>query len=278
LAPYLRGTGPTKFQRDETPRVGAGVALAQDAIDLVDGLRIGRFAVVGHDWGARVAYTLAALFPEGITTVSVLALAYQLRGLFRIPSFDQARRFWYQWFLCVDGGLAKVHDDPVGFARIQWTTWGPTGWLDETEFSKTAESFSNPDWVNISVNAYRSRWLKGEAWDSRYDSLQRKLQEVEVLSTPTLIIQGESDFCDPPSESEALETYFTGSYQRVLLEGIGHFPHREARCSCHKHTPAPGHGKDGPSGNHRVRLSFRFDLRGASRVCHTGQNSNQTFQ
>jgi len=128
----------------------------------------------------------------------------------------------------MDGGLAKVHDDPVGFARIQWGTWSPTGWLDETEFSKTAESFSNPDWVNITANAYRSRWLKGEAWDSRYDSLQRKLQEVGVLSTPTLMIQGESDFCDAPSESEGLETYFAGGYQRVLLEGIGHFPHRES--------------------------------------------------
>jgi len=49
-----------------------------------------------------------------------------------------------------------------------------------------------------------------------------------VLSTPTLMIQGESDFCDAQSESEGLEAYFTGSYQRVLLDGIGHFPHREA--------------------------------------------------
>jgi pimeloyl-ACP methyl ester carboxylesterase len=228
VAPYLRGTGPTKFLRDETPRVGAGVALAQDAIDLVDGLGIDRFAVVGHDWGARTAYALAALFADRITSVSALALAYQPRGLFKIPSFGQARRFWYQWFLCVDGGLAKVHEDPVGFARIQWETWSPTGWIDETEFSKTAESFSNPDWVKITANAYRSRWLNGEAWDSRYDSLQRKLQEVGVISTPTLMIQGESDFCDAPSESEGLEAYFTGRYQRVLLDGVGHFPHREA--------------------------------------------------
>jgi pimeloyl-ACP methyl ester carboxylesterase len=76
VAPYLRGTGPTKFLRHETPRVGAGVALAQDAIDLADGLRIDRFAVVGHDWGARAAYTLAALFPQRIKTVVALALAY----------------------------------------------------------------------------------------------------------------------------------------------------------------------------------------------------------
>lgn len=228
VAPYLRGTGPTKFLHDETPRVGAGVALAQDAIDLVDSLGIDRFAVVGHDWGARVAFTLAALFPERITTVSALALAYQPRALFKIPSFEQSRRFWYQWFLCVDGGLKKVHDDRIGFARIQWETWSPKGWMDETEFRQTAESFSNPDWVNITANAYRSRWLKGEAWDSRYDSLQRKLQELEALSTPTLMIQGGSDFCDPPSESEGLEAYFTSSYRRVLLDGIGHFPHREA--------------------------------------------------
>src|SRR5438093_5668997 len=98
VAPYLRGSGPTKFLRYETPRVGAGVALAQDAIDLVDRLGFNRFAVVGHDWGARTAYTLAALFPQRITTLSALALAYQPRGLFKIPPFDQARRFWSQWF------------------------------------------------------------------------------------------------------------------------------------------------------------------------------------
>ena len=251
VAPYLRGTGPTKFLNDETPRVGAGVALAQDAIDLVDGLGIDRFAVVGHDWGARAAYTLAALFPERVTSVTALALAYQPRGLFKIPSFDQARRFWYQWFLCVEGGLAKVREDPVGFARTQWATWSPTGWVDETEFCKTAESFSNSDWVNITANAYRSRWLKGEAWDSGYDSLQRKLQGVQALSIPTLMIQGGSDFCDAPSESEGLEPYFTGRYERLLLEDIGHFPHREApdavarailRHLGHKEDGLPSHG------------------------------------
>jgi pimeloyl-ACP methyl ester carboxylesterase len=39
---------------------------------------------------------------------------------------------------------------------------------------------------------------------------------------------GTSDFCDAPSESEGLEAHFTGGYQRFLLDGVGHFPHREA--------------------------------------------------
>jgi pimeloyl-ACP methyl ester carboxylesterase len=228
IAPYLRGTGPTKFLHPHTPRVGAGVALVQDAIDLVDALGITRFAVVGHDWGARAAYSLAALFPERVTTVSALALAFQPHAIFKIPSFEQSRRFWYQWFLCVDGGLAKVDADPEGFARLQWETWSPSGWMDEGEFAKTAESFGNPDWVKITANAYRARWRLGEAWDARYDLLRQKLQKIGTISTPTLMIQGTSDFCDPPSESEGLEAHFTGRYERVLLEGVGHFPHREA--------------------------------------------------
>jgi pimeloyl-ACP methyl ester carboxylesterase len=228
VLPYLRGSGPTQFLSNETPRVGTGVALAQDAMELADALGLDRFAVVGHDWGARAAYTLAALYPARISTVSALALAYQPKGRFAIPSFEQSRRFWYQWFLCVEGGAEKVRADPSGFARIQWETWSPAGWFDEAEFAKTAESFSNPDWPSITLNAYRSRWLQSEERDSQYEDVQRRLEEVEVLSIPTLMIQGAADYCDAPSESEGQERYFVGGYRRVLLDGVGHFPHREA--------------------------------------------------
>jgi pimeloyl-ACP methyl ester carboxylesterase len=226
--PYLRGTGPTSFLRADTPRDGSGIALAQDVIDLADALDLDHFAVVGHDWGARVAYTLAALHPDRISSVSALALSFQPQGAFHIPSYEQSRRFWYQWFLCIDGGLEKVTADPVGFARIQWETWSPKEWFTEAEFEETAKSFSNPDWVAITANAYRSRWLKGEIQDARYDSLRRELQQIQTLSTPTLMIQGASDFCDVPEESEDLEAHFAGHYQRALLDGVGHFPHREA--------------------------------------------------
>jgi pimeloyl-ACP methyl ester carboxylesterase len=228
VTPYLRGSGATRFLSAETPRVGSGVALAQDAVDLANALGLERFAVVGHDWGARAAYTMAALFPERVTAVVALALAYQPRGVFTVPSFEQSRRFWYQWFMCTDGGAEKVRTDPVGFAHIQWETWSPVGWFDEAEFAKTAESFLNPDWASITLNAYRSRWLTGEARDARYDAGQRRLSEVETLSTPTLMIQGAGDLCDAPSESEGLERYFEKGYRRLLLGGVGHFPHREA--------------------------------------------------
>jgi len=114
------GTGPTRFLDSTTPRVGSSVALAQDAIALLDALHLDRVAVVGHDWGARAAYTLAALFPERLTAIATLALAYQPRGHFTQPDLAQSRLFWYQWFMCTDAGATAVRQDSVGFARIQW--------------------------------------------------------------------------------------------------------------------------------------------------------------
>jgi pimeloyl-ACP methyl ester carboxylesterase len=228
VAPYLRGFAPTRFLSADVPRVGHAVVLAQDALDLADRLGWDRFAVVGHDWGARIAYSLAALFPERVTRIVALALAYQPRGAFELPSLSQARRFWYQWFMTLDQGAAAVRRDPMGFARLQWETWSPPGWFDETEFGATAQSFTGPDWAAVTLSAYRSRWRDDEPFDARYARLQQRLGEVETLATPTLMIQGGADGCDEPASSEGRERFFTGGYRRVVLEGIGHFPPREA--------------------------------------------------
>jgi pimeloyl-ACP methyl ester carboxylesterase len=227
VAPYLRGFGPTRFLADDTVRDGRGVALAQDAVDLFDALGIGRFAVVGHDWGARAAYTLAALFPERVTRIVGIALAYQPRGVFTLPPFSQARRFWYQWFLMLDAGAEAMRADPTGFARIQWDTWSPPGWFDDAEFAMTAKSFSHPDWASVTLNAYRRRW-QPDATDTRYDALQSRLSEIETIATPTLMIQGGMDTCDEPSSSQGLDGHFTGGYRRIVFDQIGHFPAREA--------------------------------------------------
>lgn len=42
------------------------------------------------------------------------------------------------------------------------------------------------------------------------------------------MIQGASDTCDAPEESEGQDPFFTAGYRRLILDGVGHFPHREA--------------------------------------------------
>lgn len=226
-APYLRGFGPTRFLSAQTVRDGRGVALAQDAVDLADALGIPEFAVIGHDWGARAAYLLAGLFPQRVTRIATIALPFQPRGVFKVPDFAQARLIWYQWFMATDPGAAAVRVNPKGFARIQWETWSPPAWFDAAEFELTAESFENPDWADVTLNGYRSRW-RPEDVDASYDDLQQRIGSIETLDAPTLMIQGGADDCDPPRGSEGQERYFTRYYRREVLPGVGHFPQREA--------------------------------------------------
>jgi pimeloyl-ACP methyl ester carboxylesterase len=228
IIPALRGTGGTRFLSPDTPRDAQASALAQDAVDLMDALGVESAFVLGHDWGARAAYTIAALYPQRVSAIAALALAYQPRGVFAVPPFSQARAFWYQWFMCLDKGAAAVGREPIAFARLQWETWSPPGWYDDAEFAATAGSFRNPDWVPVTLNAYRSRYLAGEARDARYDDLATRLAETETIGVPTLMLQGGADYCDEPASSGGLDQYFSGGYWREIIEGIGHFPHREA--------------------------------------------------
>jgi pimeloyl-ACP methyl ester carboxylesterase len=209
-------------------RDGRTEALAQDAIDLMDALEIGRFAVVGHDWGARVAYALAALLPQRLSSIAALSVAYAPRGAFAVPAFRQSRAWWYQWFMSVDRGAEAVAGDPKGFARLQWETWSPPGWFDAAEFEATARSFENPDWLAITFNSYRSRWRKDEPCDPRYADVAQRIAAVEKLAVPTLMLQGAADGTVLPASSEGREKWFTGGYDRVVLAGVGHFPAREA--------------------------------------------------
>jgi pimeloyl-ACP methyl ester carboxylesterase len=228
IAPYLRGFAPTSFLAASTPRVASAVALARDALDFMSALGIDTFALAGHDWGARTAYILAGLFPERVSRCAALSAPFAPRGEFATPSFAQSRRFWYQWFQCTRAGADAVRRDPIGFARIQWETWSPPGWFTASEFADAARAFASPDFAEITLNSYRSRWLDGEMSDPRYDPLRERLRALETVGQPTLVIHGDSDSCVDASETAELDACFTGGYRRVVLNGVGHFPQREA--------------------------------------------------
>jgi len=230
IVPALRGFAPTRFRDRDTPRSGQVVALAQDALDLLDGLGVARAAVVGHDWGARAGYALAALAPERLSRLVTVSVGYTpggAGGSGALPSFEQARLWWYQWFQTLDAGAEAVRRDPIGFARVQWDTWSPAGWYEEAEFATTAQAFEHPDFVPTTLHYYRVRWGASPR-DPAYDRLEEQLADVTELSVPTLLIHGGSDACIAPGQTEGLAGLFRGGYRRVVVPGAGHFVPREA--------------------------------------------------
>jgi len=226
ITPYLRGFGPTTFLSENTMRSGEIVAMAQDAIDLADALRLETLAVVGHDWGARIAYVLAATVPERVTQICAVSVGWQ-PGELTTPPLAQVRKYWYQWFMATERGAETVRRDRKAFACIQWETWAPQGWFKDFEFETTAKSFENPDWPAITVHSYTVRWGEAEK-DPRYRDLDRRAKSAQTISVPTLMIQGGADGVTVPSTTDGKEKYFTGGYERHVLDGVGHFPTREA--------------------------------------------------
>ncbi|MGX8012795.1 alpha/beta fold hydrolase [Mesorhizobium sp. ORM8.1] len=119
FAPWLRGFGPTAFLSDATIRSGEIAAMAQDVLDFADALGLERFAVVGHDWGARIVYLLASVCPARLRCCAAMSLGWQ-PGKLSTPPLEQVKAFWYQWFMATKRGEESVRKDRRAFARFQW--------------------------------------------------------------------------------------------------------------------------------------------------------------
>ncbi|MEJ0051005.1 MAG: alpha/beta hydrolase [Methylovirgula sp.] len=145
----------------------------------------------------------------------------------RCKPFWHARLQWYHWFQATRRGAQAVRDDAKGFAHIMWETWSPPGWFDETDFDRVAESSENPDWVDVTLHSYRSRWDESEP-DPISKWLDDKIKATKTIALSTVYFQGELDGVNPPKTSEQIAEKFTGPFERIVLPGVGHFPTHEA--------------------------------------------------
>ena len=225
VIPTLRGFGESRFTKPSALRTGNSEILCLDAIALMDALGIESFFVAGHDWGSNMAEGLAIGWPHRVKRIAMLSSPPRLGGV-PTPSFEQAQRQWYHWFQATKTGAKAIAEDGKGFAHIMWRNWAPEGWFEPSTFDVVARSFENPDWLAVTVHSYRARWEEAEP-DPRSAWLEKKVKETRTLSLPTLYFQGEVDGVNPPSVSETIASKFTGSFERIVLPGVGHFPTRE---------------------------------------------------
>lgn len=227
LAPSVRGYGGTRFLSSDTPRSGQLSALGRDLIEFVLALKLHQPLLVGHDWGARAVANAAGLHSDIGSHLVMISVGYGTNDPRQPLSLQQARNYWYHWYMNTPIGRKSLAADRAAFARIMWDTWAPPGWYDEQEFAATAEAFQNDDWAEVVAHSYRHRWGLVEG-DPAYDADEKALFNLPVLATPTLVIHGDADGVNPVHSSADKERWFTGRYHRVIMPGIGHFPQRES--------------------------------------------------
>jgi len=223
IVPYLRGFGPTRFLSADTPRSGQQAALGRDLLDLMDALGISRAALVGYDWGGRAACIVASLWPERVRCL-VTGNGYNIQDIARSgepAAPEQELRFWYQYYFHTERGRAGLAANRREFCRLIWRLWSPNWKFDDATFERSAASFDNPDFVDVTIQSYRHRF-KNAPGDPALEPIEQRLAALPTISVPTISLNGAANGVGPPERSAGHARFFTGPYQRKVIPVAGH--------------------------------------------------------
>ncbi|MEO8626718.1 MAG: alpha/beta hydrolase [Betaproteobacteria bacterium] len=231
IAPYLRGYGPTRFLSAQTPRSGQQAVLAHDLLALMDALAIPNAVLAGYDWGGRAACIVAALWPErarGLVSVN----GYNVHDIARSgePQVPQNEyQYWYQYYFHGERGRAGLTQNRYELCKLLWRLWSPNWRFDDATYDRTAESFENPDFVDVVIHSYRHRYAL-VAGDPAVEETERRLAARPHIAVPTIVLDGGGDGVLPLGGSADHDVFFTSRYERRVIPSIGHnVPHEAPR-------------------------------------------------
>lgn len=229
IVPYLRGYGPTRFRSPTTPRSGEQAALGSDLLALLDALEIRSAALAGYDWGGRAACVVAALWPERARCL-VSVNGYNIQDIARsaqpLPP-EAEHRYWYQYYFHGERGRAGLRQNRRELCRLLWRLWSPEWAFDEATFARSAESFDNPDFVDVVIQSYRHRFALAPG-DPAYEEVERRLAAQPTIAVPTVTLDGDADGVVPDAPAARHASRFTGRREHRIVPGAGHNLPQEA--------------------------------------------------
>ncbi|MCJ2048452.1 alpha/beta fold hydrolase [Methylobacterium sp. J-070] len=228
IAPYLRGYGHTRFLEGNADHSGQQAALGKDLLDLIDALGIEQAGLVGYDWGGRAACIAAALWPERVRwLVSIGGYHIQdIASAHRPAHPKQEFRFWYQWYFGTERGAQGLTENRHELCKLLWQLWSPNLRFTDDQYIETSRSFDNIHFVDVVLHCYRHRYRLAPGSD-KFASIERKLAERPRIAVPSIVLHGGTDGCKPPDDSKAHDAYFTGPYERRIIDAAGHILSRE---------------------------------------------------
>jgi len=205
IAPDQRGYGES-WAPDAVEAYGLR-ELVGDMAALI-GTLDGPVIVVGHDWGAAVAYGLAMFRPELVSRLVILNGVHP--GPFQrelAAGGAQAEASQYIRFLRAEGSEDKLSADDFGGLLKLFSAHMDLGWLTPERLKLYKAEWSRPGRLKAMINWYRASPLQ-------VASPGKPLTDVPVLSRdnlqvrcPHLLIWGEDDTALLPVCFEGLDDY-----------------------------------------------------------------------
>jgi pimeloyl-ACP methyl ester carboxylesterase len=181
-----------------------------DVQAVADTLGIDRFALVGHDWGAAIAWAFASLVPDRVEKLVAVSVGHPTA--FRDADFEQRRRSWYM--------LLFAH--PIAeevFPRDNWLLLRAFGACPE--FDRYVHDLSRPGALRASLGIYRAN-VPPEALFLG-DPLV-----LPPVTVPVLGVWSTGDGALTESQMTRSAQFVSGPWRYERVEGCGHWVPVEA--------------------------------------------------
>ena len=220
VAPYLRGYSPT-----EIPQGGYyGITtLATDIAELIRAFGAGPVYLVGQDWGAIIGHAVLAAFPELVRRAVVAAVPHPGQVATSLVDARHVHRSFHWWFFQVPDLPEKaIEANDYEFIDYLWKYWSSPGFEDRAHIAQIKKMLAVPGVLGATLAYYRSM-LDPAKGDPALEYLRALINR--PITVPTLALCGSDDLRAELMTDQ--RQYFTGEYRFQLVEGAGHFLHRE---------------------------------------------------
>jgi pimeloyl-ACP methyl ester carboxylesterase len=200
---YSPGARPAEVEAYSMP------ALAQVTADLMTALGIPRADVVGHDWGANVAWTLAAWHPDRVRSLTAVSVphpaAYTVA--YRVDPEQKERSAYIRLFWQAGKAEEVLLADDARRLRRMLRGDGDTG-VPEEAIDEYVAVLSAPGALTAALN-----WYRAMSSDIR----------VDTVDVPTTYVWSDADVAIGRTAAEACTEFVTGDYRFVHLPGVTHW-------------------------------------------------------
>ena len=230
LVPDLRGFGAS-----DAPAAVEAYAideLAADAVALLDHAGVELGTVVGHDWGADVAWKTAWMHPDRVRAVAGLSVPFVPRapapplGIMRKHLGEDFYMVWFQEPGVAEAALERDVRRSLATPRVWDAAWATERddvprtppFMTDAELGVYVDAFTRTGFtggLNIYRNLDRS-WERTAPWDRRR------------IEQPALYLTGERDPVRSFMPAAAMDGWVTDLRRSIVIPGAGHWVTQEA--------------------------------------------------
>jgi pimeloyl-ACP methyl ester carboxylesterase len=173
-----------------------------------------RAHVVGHDWGAAVAWALASVAPDTVDRLAAMSVGHPstFRGRAGQPDFAQLEKSWYM-LLFQFSGIAEEWLSAEKWANLR--SWSRHPDTDQVIAELEANSSLTPG-----LNYYRANLSP--------ESFVGPALALPPVQSPTMGVWSSGDFALGESQMTRSAEQVAGPWRYERIEGPGHWMQLEA--------------------------------------------------